>query len=83
MYKIQIVFLTLKFKMLLILIFQKGGTSLKTCIVLEGGGKRGIYVAGVLDVLHEHGVDCDVIEHFYEVEERHNKRLTKLVQGED
>lgn len=35
-----------------------------------------------LDVLHEQGVDCDVIEHFYEVEERHNKRLTKLVEGE-
>jgi hypothetical protein len=36
-----------------------------------------------LDVLHEQGVDCDVIEHFYKVEERHNKRLTKLIQGED
>lgn len=35
-----------------------------------------------LDVLHEQGVDCDVIEHFYKVEERHNKRLAKLVQGE-
>lgn len=35
-----------------------------------------------LDVLHEQGVDCDVIEHFYEVELRHNKRLTELVQGE-
>lgn len=35
-----------------------------------------------LDVLHEQGVDCDVIEHFYEVELRHNKRLTKLIQGE-
>jgi hypothetical protein len=35
-----------------------------------------------LDVLHEQRVDCDVIEHFYEVELRHNKRLTKLVQGE-
>lgn len=36
-----------------------------------------------LDVLHEQRVDCDVIEHFYEVEKRHNKRLTKLIQGED
>lgn len=35
-----------------------------------------------LDVLHEQRVDCDVIEHFYEVELRHNKRLTKLIQGE-
>lgn len=35
-----------------------------------------------LDVLREQRVDCDVIEHFYEVELRHNKRLTKLVQGE-
>lgn len=34
-----------------------------------------------LDVLHEQGVDCDVIEHFYEVEERHNRRLTKLVES--
>lgn len=34
-----------------------------------------------LDVLHEQGVDCDVIEHFYEVEERHNKRLAKLVES--
>lgn len=33
-----------------------------------------------LDVLHEQGVDCDVIEHFYEVELRHNKRLTELVE---
>ena len=29
---------------------------MKTGIVLEGGGKRGIYVAGVLDVLHEHNI---------------------------
>lgn len=36
-----------------------------------------------LDVLREQGVSCDVIEHFYKVEERHNKRLTKLVQGEE
>lgn len=35
-----------------------------------------------LDVLHEQEVGCDVIEHFYEVELRHNKRLTELVEGE-
>ena len=35
-----------------------------------------------LDVLHEQKVDCDVIEHFYEVELRHNKRLAKLVEGD-
>lgn len=35
-----------------------------------------------LDVLREQGVDCDVIEHFYEVELKHNKRLAKLVEGE-
>lgn len=29
---------------------------MKTGIVLEGGGKRGIYAAGVLDVLHEHNI---------------------------
>ena len=34
-----------------------------------------------LDVLHEQGVDCDVIEHFYKVEERHNKRLAKLIES--
>ena len=32
-----------------------------------------------LDVLHEQGEDCDVIEHFYEVELRHNKRLSDLI----
>lgn len=34
---------------------------MKTGIVLEGGGKRGIYVAGVLDVLHEHNIFPDGI----------------------
>lgn len=34
---------------------------MKTGIVLEGGGKRGIYVAGVLDVLHEHNIFVDGI----------------------
>jgi len=36
-----------------------------------------------LDVLKEQHVDCDVIEHFYEVELRHNKRLTELIQGKN
>ena len=30
-------------------------------LVLEGGGKRGIYTAGVLDVLLEKGVDVDAV----------------------
>ena len=34
---------------------------MKTGIVLEGGGKRGIYAAGVLDVLHEHNIFPDGI----------------------
>lgn len=34
---------------------------MKTGIVLEGGGKRGIYVAGVLDVLLEHNIFPDGI----------------------
>ncbi|MEE0859625.1 MAG: patatin family protein [Acutalibacteraceae bacterium] len=32
---------------------------MKTGLVLEGGGKRGIYVAGVLDVLLEHNIMVD------------------------
>ena len=32
---------------------------MKTGIVLEGGGKRGIYAAGVLDVLLEHNIVAD------------------------
>lgn len=32
---------------------------MKTGIVVEGGGMRGIYAAGVLDVLWEHGVKAD------------------------
>ena len=32
---------------------------MKTGLVLEGGGVRGIYTAGVLDVLMEHGIDVD------------------------
>ena len=34
-----------------------------------------------LDVLREQRVDCDAIEHFYEVELRHHKRLSKLVES--
>ena len=30
-------------------------------LVLEGGAIRGIYTAGVLDVLMEHGVQADVV----------------------
>ena len=32
---------------------------MKTGIVVEGGGMRGIYAAGVLDVLLEHGIKAD------------------------
>ena len=32
---------------------------MKTGLVLEGGGKRGIYTAGVLDVLLENNVAVD------------------------
>ena len=32
---------------------------MKTGLVLEGGAMRGIYTAGVLDVLDEHGVHFD------------------------
>ena len=32
---------------------------MKTGIVVEGGGMRGIYAAGVLDVLLEHGIKTD------------------------
>ena len=31
----------------------------KCGLVLEGGGMRGIYTAGVLDVLGEHGIGFD------------------------
>lgn len=36
-----------------------GGINLKTGLVLEGGAMRGIYTAGVLDVLMEHGIYTD------------------------
>ena len=32
---------------------------MKTGLVLEGGAMRGIYTAGVLDVLLEHGIKVD------------------------
>lgn len=50
---------------------------------LDGSTSKLFQLQICLDVLHEQRVDCDVIEHFYEVELRHNKRLTKLVQGEE
>ena len=31
----------------------------KTGLVLEGGGMRGIYTAGVLDIMMEHGISFD------------------------
>ena len=33
----------------------------KTALVLEGGGKRGIYTAGVLDVFLEKGINVDAV----------------------
>lgn len=33
----------------------------KSCLVLEGGGKRGIYTAGVLDVLLENNIITDAV----------------------
>ena len=34
---------------------------MKTCLVLEGGALRGIYTAGVLDVLLENKVEIDTV----------------------
>ncbi len=42
--------------------FQKTaarGAAVRTGLVLEGGGMRGIYTAGVLDVFMEHGITFD------------------------
>ena len=36
-----------------------GDETMKTGLVLEGGGMRGIYVAGVLDVFMEHALCFD------------------------
>ena len=30
----------------------------KTCLVLEGGAMRGIYTAGVLDILMQNNIKC-------------------------
>lgn len=38
---------------------EKQESSLKTGLVLEGGGMRGIYTAGVLDVFMEHDISFD------------------------
>lgn len=38
---------------------KKRGTDLKTGLVLEGGGVRGIYTAGVLDVFLDNGIVFD------------------------
>lgn len=38
---------------------EKREKQLKTGLVLEGGGVRGIYTAGVLDVFMEHGITFD------------------------
>ena len=32
---------------------------MKTGLVLEGGGMRGLFTAGILDVLLEHGIEVD------------------------
>lgn len=34
---------------------------MKSCLVLEGGAKRGIYTAGVLDVFMEHDIKTDAV----------------------
>jgi predicted patatin/cPLA2 family phospholipase len=39
--------------------FHPGGTRMKTGLVIEGGGVRGIYAAGVLDQLMEMGLHFD------------------------
>ena len=35
------------------------GTTRTVGLALEGGGYRGMYTAGVLDVWMEHGLTCD------------------------
>lgn len=64
---------------------------MKTGIVLEGGGKRGIYAAGVLDVLLEHNIvadgligtsagavnGCSYVSQQYERNIRYNIRFAK------
>ena len=36
------------------------GTTRTVGLALEGGGYRGMYTAGVLDVWMEHGLTCDL-----------------------
>ena len=38
---------------------EKRDSNEKTGLVLEGGGMRGIYTAGVLDVFLEHNISFD------------------------
>ena len=64
---------------------------MKTGLVLEGGGKRGIYAAGVLDVLLENNIwtdgligtsagavnGCSYVSNQYERNLRYNIRFAK------
>ena len=38
---------------------KKRGITMKTGLVLEGGAMRGLFTAGVMDVLMEHGIQFD------------------------
>lgn len=40
--------------------FKKARIMMKTGLVIEGGGVRGIYAAGVLDAFMEQGLTFDV-----------------------
>lgn len=40
-------------------IAKKRGITMKTGLVLEGGAMRGLFTAGVMDVLMEHGIQFD------------------------
>ena len=40
---------------------KKKDNNNKVCLVLEGGALRGLYTAGVLDVLHENNINVDCI----------------------
>ena len=41
------------------MMLRKGGNMAKTGLVLEGGGQRGIYTAGVLDVFMDNDITVD------------------------
>ena len=41
------------------LLEDKKEISMKTGLILEGGAMRGMFTAGVLDVLMEHGITVD------------------------